>query len=395
MRESTPPGTTLVWSPDLTAYDFGPEHPMAPIRLDLTHSLLEALGVLDDPRVRIVEPEAVGDSLLESVHDPAYVAAVRAAGDGVVDEARGLGTTDTPIYPLIHDASARLVGGSIAAARAVWSGATSRAVNFGGGMHHAMPGVAAGFCVYNDLAVAIQWLLDAGARRVLYVDVDAHHGDGVERAFWDSDRVLTFSIHESGRTLFPGTGHASDIGAPGGEGHAVNIALPAYVRGDAWLRAIEAVLPAVAREFVPDVIVSQHGCDAHGRDPLTNLEVSIEHQRAAAILIRDLADEVATGRWIATGGGGYAVADVVPRVWAHLVAVSAGIDVDPGAPTPAAWREHVEQAGWGPAPQTMGDGEHVGHRPWSRGWDPSDPVDQAVVATRNSAFPHLGLDAGY
>src|SRR5690606_7692692 len=170
---------------------------------------------------------------------------------------------------------------------------------------------ASGFCVYNDAALAIHALLEAGAERVAYVDVDAHHGDGVERVFWDEPRVLTVSVHESGRTLFPGTGYAQDCGGPAARGTAVNLALPAGTATDGWARAIEAVVPAVVRAFEPDAIVSQHGCDAHAVDPLTNLRVSVDGLRWAVRLLHELAHEVTGGKWLALGGGGYAVVDVV------------------------------------------------------------------------------------
>lgn len=346
------PRSRFAWSEDLPRYDFGPAHPMAPVRLTLTKDLVDRLGLTDGPGavVDVIDVADVDDDLLATVHDREYIAAVRAAESGVPDPARGLGTTDTPIFGEIHSASARIVGASVAAARSVWTTPVTHAVSVAGGMHHAMPGAAAGFCVYNDLAIAIRWLLDAGARRVAYVDLDAHHGDGVERAFWDDPRVLTVSVHESGRTLFPGTGYATDTGGAGAEGTAVNIPLPAGTRGPAWLRAVEAVVPPLVRAFEPDVIVSQHGADCHGSDPLTNLRISLDHQRAAAELVAGLAAECAEDRWLAAGGGGYTVVEVVPRAWAALTAVSAGVGVDPAAPTPALWRETVARLCRVPAP---------------------------------------------
>ncbi|NLF03505.1 MAG: acetoin utilization protein AcuC, partial [Actinomycetales bacterium] len=255
-----------------------------------------------------------------------------------------------------------------------------------------------GFCVYNDAAVAIRGLLDAGAQRVAYVDVDAHHGDGVEAVFWDDPRVLTVSVHESGRTLFPGTGFPQDCGGPGAEGTAVNVALPAGTTTAGWARAIEAVVPAVVRSFAPDVLVTQHGCDAHVLDPLTNLRVSVDGFRWAAGLLHGLAHEVTGGRWLALGGGGYAVVDVVPRAWAILVAEAAHADLDPATPLPAAWLEHAARYPHahalpvGGEPTSLTDGETVTVRGWAAGYDPADDVDRAVRATRRAVFPHLGLD---
>lgn len=380
----------VAWSPDLLGYDFGRGHPMAPVRLDLTMRLARELGVLDGVRVHDVAPAA--DALLETVHEPGYVAAVRrASADGVPDQARGLGTDDDPVFPGMHEASARIVAGSVDAATAVWRGEARHGVNLAGGMHHAMPGHASGFCVYNDAAVAIRRLLDLGARRVAYLDLDAHHGDGVERVFWDDDRVLTVSLHETGLALFPGTGHVTDTGGPGAPCTAVNVPLPPGTSGAGWLRAVRAVALPLVRAFAPDVVVSQHGCDAHGDDPLTHLAVSVDAQRAAALDVHDLAHEVADGRWLALGGGGYAVSTVVPRVWTHVLAIAAHAPVALDRAVPEAWRRHVEELGL-PVPSSMGDDDDLTARPWSHGYDPADDVDRVVVAVRRHVFPHHDLD---
>lgn len=386
--------TSFVWSSDLPRYDFGPGHPMAPIRLSLTRDLVRAL---DLPGVQEIGVAAVDDALLATVHEPAFIEAVRAGAQGVPDESRGLGDEENPLFGEIHVAARRIVGSTLAAARSVWTTPVPHAVSIAGGMHHAMPGRASGFCVYNDVAVAIRWLLDNGAERVAYVDLDAHHGDGVEQIFWNDPRVLTISVHESGTTLFPGTGFASDVGGPDAPGTAVNIALPARTRGAGWLRAVEAVVPPLLAEFAPDVLVSQHGADTHGDDQLTNLRVSVDHQLAAARLMRDLAREHAGDRWLATGGGGYTVVEVVPRVWAGLTAISAGVDVDADAPLPAAWRARVEEELRVPAPEIWGDGGEGGGDfvPFSQGYDPDDAVDRAILATRNATFPLNGIDPLY
>ena len=386
----------VVWCPALLAYSFGPGHPMSPLRLDLTIQLARALGVLRHPGVRVVDALPASRDELLAVHDADYIAAVVAASrDGRPDPVRGLGTDDDPVFAGMHDAAARIVGGSLDGARAIWSGEADHVVNIAGGMHHAMPGAAAGFCIYNDAAIAIRSLLDGGAQRVAYVDVDAHHGDGVEEVFWDDPRVLTVSVHESGRTLFPGTGHATDVGGHGAEGTVVNVALPAGTDDRGWLRAVDAVVEPVVRAFRPDAVVSQHGCDAHREDPLAHLRVSVDAQRYVAERVHALAHEVADGRWLALGGGGYNLFDVVPRVWAHLIAVAAHADVDPGTPVPASWRDTVHTLSELPPPRTMGDGVAIDFRPWSAGYDPGDDLDRAVRATRRAVFPHHGLDALY
>ncbi|MBD7920066.1 acetoin utilization protein AcuC [Cellulomonas sp. Sa3CUA2] len=389
-----PPVTArVVWSTELLAYDFGFGHPMTSDRIDLTIALAAQLGILEEPDVEVVGAEPASDALLATVHDPEYVAAVHAAAErGVPDLVRGLGTRDDPLFPQMHDAAARVVAGTVDAALAVWQGRAEHAVNVGGGLHHARPGAASGFCVYNDAAVAIRELLAAGAQRVAYVDVDAHHGDGVQAVFWDDPRVLTVSVHETGHALFPGTGYPTETGGPHADGTAVNVALPSRTGDAGWLRAIDAVVPAVVRDFAPDVLVTQHGCDTHLMDPLATLRVSVDAQLVASRLLHDLAHEVCDGRWVALGGGGYAILDVVPRTWAHLLGVAAHRPVDPATPVPQLWLDVVRQRYGRQAVARMTDEVPATFKPWSTGYDPADDVDRAIRATRGAVFPTLGLD---
>lgn len=387
----------LVWDESFTRYDFGPGHPMAPVRLDLTARLVRDLGLLDHAGVHVVGVDPADDATLATVHDPDFVTAVRAASvvPPVVDEVRGLGTDDVPTFPGMHEASARIVAGTRDVALAVWNGEAEHGVNFTGGMHHAMRDKASGFCVYNDIAVAIQALLDAGAKKVAYVDVDVHHGDGVERIFWDDPRVLTISLHETGRVLFPGTGYPTDIGGPRAEGDAVNVAFPPGTSDAAWLRAFHAVVPPLLRSFAPDVLVTQHGCDSHALDPLAHMALSLDCQRSSYEALHELAHEAAHGRWVAVGGGGYEVVDVVPRAWAHLVGIAAHHPVDPMADVPVGWREYVMERFGRQAPMRMTDGRDAWYRSWATGHDPEDSCDRAVMQTRKAVFPLHGLDAWY
>jgi acetoin utilization protein AcuC len=367
---------------------------MAPLRLDLTARLCDELGLLDPRHVQVAGAAPADDDLLATVHDPDYIEAVRLASaqPHEADQARGLGTEDDPAFPGMHEASARIVQGTVDVAEAVWSREVVHGVNFCGGLHHAMRGRASGFCVYNDAAVAIQRLLDSGARRVAYVDVDVHHGDGVQSIFWDEPRVLTVSVHESGRVLFPGTGFPDEVGGPHAHGSAVNVALPPGTGDAAWLRAVHSVVPALLRAFSPEVIVSQHGCDSHFLDPLAHLAVSVDAQRAVQAMVHELAHGVAQGRWVALGGGGYEIVDVVPRSWSHLVAIAAHTPVDPQTEVPQAWRDHVQRLLGRPGPTHMGDGRDTWFRSWEVGYDPDDPVDRAVMRTRKAVFPLHGLD---
>jgi acetoin utilization protein AcuC len=389
----------VVFDPTLTAYDFGVSHPMSPLRVDLTVRLARELGVLAPeegvgPGLPTVPAPMADDDLVATVHDREYIDAVKRAGKDpyVVIEERGLGTPDNPTFEGMHEASAHIVGATVEAARRVWTGDVLHAANISGGLHHAMPEKASGFCVYNDVAVGIRWLLDQGAERIAYVDVDVHHGDGVEAIFYDDPRVLTISLHETGQMLFPGTGFPSDTGGHGAEGSAVNVALPPGTSDAGWLRAFHAVVPPLVREFAPDVLVTQHGCDSHIEDPLAHMMLTVDGQRAAYLALHDLAHEVCGGRWLVTGGGGYAVVDVVPRAWTHLLAIVAGAPLDPRTETPEGWRAHVQQLLGRTGPFRMTDGRSPAYRDWAEGYDPSVWLDRAINATREAVFPLNGLD---
>ncbi|MGN6753009.1 MAG: acetoin utilization protein AcuC [Intrasporangium sp.] len=393
-----PTQARVIWDPSFTKYDFGPTHPMAPIRLDLTARLCEALGVFDNEGVEVVGAEPAPDDVLARVHDSAYIAAVRRASQDpkAANTSYGLGTEDDPAYSGMHDASARIAAGTIEVCRAVWEGEAEHGVNFCGGMHHAMRDRASGFCIYNDIALGIDWLLEHGAERVAYVDVDVHHGDGVERIFWEDPRVLTISLHETGRALFPGTGWPSDVGGVEATGTAVNVSLPPGLGDAGWLRALHATAMPLVRAFRPDVLVTQHGCDTHAEDPLAHFAISVDAQRSAADALHRLAHEVCGGKWVAVGGGGYEVVDVVPRTWTHLTAIAAHAPIKPSTPVPQGWRDYVQQVSGRPGPARMGDltteDGPVWWRSWDMGYDPNDAVDRAVMATRQAVFPLHGLD---
>ncbi len=372
---------------------------MAPIRLELTARLSQALGLFD--HVTVIDPEVASDEQLERLHDPAYVAAVRQFSLNPVgsDPERGLGTDDVPVFAGMHEASARIVGGSMALADAILSGDAEHGVNFTGGLHHAMPAKADGFCIYNDAALAIQRLLDNGVERVAYIDVDVHHGDGVERMFWDEPRVLTASVHQSGRTLFPGTGWPRDIGGEHARGTAVNIALPPGTRDSQWLRAINSAIIPVVQAFDPQVIVSQHGADSHIDDPLAHLAISLDAHRYAMDTIHRLSHQLTDGKWIALGGGGYEVVSVVPLSWSHLIGVAAHHPVPLTTPVPEEWRIAVKELTGREAPTRMGDLDPndgpIWVQPWEMGYNPHSDVDRAIMATREAVFPLHGLDVWF
>jgi acetoin utilization protein AcuC len=379
----------VAWDERLARYDFGPSHPLAPVRVELTMALAAGLGALDAPGVTVAAPEPAAEADLEFVHDAGYIAAVRA---GVADPRFGLGTPDNPVFPGMHEASALVAGATLAAAAAMFTGRAQHGINVAGGLHHAMRRAASGFCIYNDPAIAIEWLLRQSAGKIAYVDVDVHHGDGVQAAFYNDSRVLTISLHEHPMTLFPGTGRPTETGGESARGMAVNVALPAGTGDAGWLRAFDAVVPPLLAAFQPEILVTQHGCDTHHNDPLAHLELTIDAQRTAAVRLHALAHQTAGGNWLATGGGGYDLVGVVPRTWTHLLAEASGNPLDPALPTPAAWRDLARQRTGVTPPATMTEGAPASFEPFSAGYDPGDPIDRAIIATRKAVFPLHGLD---
>ena len=300
---------------------------MTPIRLDLTARLCQEIGLFDLPQVEVVPADPAIEEFLRTVHDPAYIDAVRAASADprTADPLRGLGTEDDPAFAGMHEASARIVGGSLTAVEAVWRGEAAHGVNFSGGLHHAMADRARRASASTTTSrSAIRWLLDHGAQRVAYVDIDVHHGDGVAGHLLGRPAGADHLAARERADALPGhrlPGRDRRVRTPRGR-RSTSRCRPGT--GDApWLRAIHAVVPPLVREFRPDVLVTQHGCDTHALDPLAHLEMSVDGQRAAAEALHELAHEVCDGRWLALGGGGYAVLEVVPRTWTHLVAIAA------------------------------------------------------------------------
>ena len=322
--------TALIWDDNLIRYDFGPDHPLKPIRVELTVALIRACGLTDTAGVLTLPRAAFTDDDLLRLHTEDYVEEVRrlSANPRAPHRGRyGLGSGDNPIFAGMHEASMEVCGASVAAAEAVWSGTVSHAFNPAGGLHHAMPDHAAGFCIYDDPAAAIDWLLRNGTERVAYVDVDTHHGDGVQEFFYDDPRVLTISLHESGRYLFPGTGFPNEIGEGDARGTSLNVPLPPATPGESWMDAFEAVVPPALDAFDADVLVTQLGCDTHVTDPLAHLALTTDDYALIAKRLHQLAHEHTGGRWVALGGGGYQIATVVPRAWTIYFAELTGQDL--------------------------------------------------------------------
>lgn len=371
----------LVFGPRSTDYDFGPSHPLTPRRFGPGISILEALGATPG-----LAPEPASDEDLQLCHSAGYLDTVRRleGGGGWQGEAGFAHGGDNPPFHGMHDAAAAVAGGSLRAIEAILRGEVEHAFHPGGGLHHAMRDRASGFCIYDDPALAIARARRDGLR-VLYVDVDVHHGDGVQALHWDDPGVLTFSIHELAPMFFPGTGAVDEIGGLTAAGTKVNVPLPAGTGEGPWLAAITSLLPELAAAFRPDVIVSQHGADAHAWDPLAHLQVTTTAQGAVARLVHDLAHEHAGGRWLATGGGGYDGYRVVARVWAHVWLAQAHRAAP--AAIPGEWRDRwadeAARYGQAPLPTTFDDPPQ-----------PPDPalaeiVERTVVQVRRDVLPLL------
>jgi acetoin utilization protein AcuC len=348
----------LVHGPRSAAYDFGAGHPLTPRRFGPGIDLLRSVGA--EPGLA---PEPAPDSELLWCHTQRYIDIVRGFSDDPfgmpeagIDE-RG----DVPPFAGMHDAAAAVAGGSLRAVEAILRGDAEHAFHPGGGLHHAMPSRASGFCIYDDPALAIA-RARADGLRVLSVDFDVHHGDGVQAIHAGDPGVLTLSFHETGRYLFPGTGEVDELGEGVAAGTSLNVPLQPGTGEGAWLAAVRSLLPEVAAAFGPDLIVTQHGADSHAYDPLAHLRVTTTAMGEAARLVDAVAHRYAGGRWLATGGGGYDVYRVVPRSWSLVWLAGAHRDV-PDA-IPPAWRERWSadgaRYGQAPLPERFADPPNAG-----------------------------------
>ena len=331
--------SAFIYADSLSRHTLSETHPMKPVRLRYTYELLQAYGAFDAPNVSVQTPRQALDEEIMSYHTPEYIDAVRRLNDGntAVDEIRfNFGPGDNPAYQGIYDASALSTGATMTAVEMLLSDEADAAFSISGGLHHAMPSYAYGFCVFNDPVIGIKRLLAEGMR-VAYVDIDCHHGDGVQHAFYDTDAVLTISLHESGAFLFPGTGHTQEIGAGIGRGYSVNLPLYPYTTDEVYLWALREVAMPLLRRFRPDALVTQLGIDSHFRDPITHLALSVQGHAAA---VEELAS-ISAAKWLALGGGGYDL-QAVARAWAFDFAVMSGQQLSAEIP-----RTYAERYGVG------------------------------------------------
>ncbi|MCH8909558.1 MAG: acetoin utilization protein AcuC [Chloroflexi bacterium] len=326
------PKVAFVYADELSQYQLSPDHPLRPIRLHHMQELMQSSGLLDLPNVSRPVPRPATRAEIESGHDPEYVSIVEAISSGAIAPAKGefgLGTPDNPTRPGMYDTTALCVGTVLVAGELVVSGEADIGFAPAGGVHHhAMRRHASGFGVFNDAVIAMNMMVDAGLR-VAYVDIDCHHGDGVQAGHYGSDRVLTISIHESGQWLFPGTGHVQETGSGDGAGYSVNVPLAPYTQDADWHAAFDAVIPDLVRAFNPDVLFTQLGIDTHFQDPLTHLSLTTQGFNLAVDKLRKLASEI--GKWVAVGGGGYDLS-AVARAWTMALATMANFDLPDDVP---------------------------------------------------------------
>ena len=367
----------LIFDPGELNYDFGPEHPLQAPRLVALIDLLEqsALWSKDTAETRLLARPATSEEL-ELVHTRAYIDAVRELSVPLPQEPLeqealhrrehltldyGFAEGDTPPLPGMHEAAALIAGGSLVGLSAImglpeggsFASEIERPKHIfhpGGGLHHAWPDRASGFCIYNDAALAIANVLRQTTSRVLYIDFDAHHGDGVQKMFYDEPRVMTISLHETGRYLFPGTGDALELGQGLGRGYSVNLPLQPFTEDSSYIEVMESVIPPLLLSFAPDVLVTVHGCDTHAWDPLTHLSLTTRGIQAQIKLSHQLAHTYCQGRWLALGGGGYDLYRVVPRIWSMVWAEMSEQTLP--EQLPAAWIER-----WRPAWQQVQEEE--------------------------------------
>jgi acetoin utilization protein AcuC len=349
-----PGPVALVYGEELMKHRLSDQHPLQPIRVKLAVELISSTGLIE--HAHLLPPRRATIAELELVHSPAYVDLVRKLSDperrprvptDLIDEA-GFGSADNPISDELHEGTSLVVGATMVGAQAIESGSALHVFSPSGGLHHAHRNRASGFCTYDDPAIACKWLKDQG-HRIAYVDVDVHHGDGVEDIFYKDPDVLTISLHESGRYLFPGTGFPEDSGSGEGRGAAVNLPFLPYTWDEPWLEGFEKVVPAMLRRFKPTVLVTQDGCDTHYLDPLAHIAATTRIWPRVGRMFHELAHELCEGRWLALGGGGYAIYEVVPRAWTLFFAEMVGrpdLAADLNDPASAVPRAEVQERVW-------------------------------------------------
>ncbi len=339
--------TALIYTNKYQSYNFGPQHPLRPLRIKLTYSLMEKLNLFNNERLEVFEPSPATQKEIERAHDPKYVEIVKKLSENPMDRSvqpylYGLGTGDTPVFKGMYEASALVCGASLLAADMVWQdNDITIAFNPAGGLHHAHKKKASGFCIFNDIAVAIHHLKNLkNDIRIVYLDIDCHHGDGVQGLFYDDPNVLTISFHESGKFLFPGTGNPKEVGEGAGKGFSINFPLLPGTDNRMFRKLFRYCVPRILEAYAPDVLLTQLGVDMYFNDPLTQMGLSISIYRDIAQTLYTSAHDYCQNKWIAVGGGGYLMT-VVPRAWTLFLARMLNVELK--NELPVEWVNQVKE----------------------------------------------------
>jgi acetoin utilization protein AcuC len=370
--------SALIYSPLFGNFNYGDDHPFKLQRNRLAYDLMEAYGLLDLPGMVIRNCQPIEDEFALTFHDPAYIARLKEFSTS--DEPRadfrfGLGDADCPVFKGLYDCAALGAGATFEAVRMVEDG-FDVAFNLTGGWHHAHRAKASGFSYINDAVLAINWLLTRG-RRVVYLDIDAHHGDGVQEGFYDSDQVLTISLHESGIYFFPGTGFEDETGEGAGTGYSVNVPLLAHTDDAIYMKAFDEVAYPLITAYKPDIIVAQIGADTFRSDPLTRMELTTNSY--GEILRKIMALKIPL---VALGGGGYDLMNTA-RAWTLAWAIMNGIELNPRLPP--SFIAKIEPKGY--PNRVLLDAVH-----WAEETERNlaqEALDKSIVRLRKTIFPGI------
>jgi len=373
------------YSDSLLDYEFSQEHPLKPERLKLTYLLSKQLGLLD--KTNVIEPTPATRADLELFHSAEYIDAVQKCGEDLCsDYKHGLGTPDNPVFPKIYETGAKYVGATLDGMKKIIDGA-SNAFCISGGLHHAQRNAAAGFCIFNDVAIAINYLQQKKNCKVLYFDIDAHHGDGVQNAFYRSKDVLTISIHQTGKTLFPGTGFVYETGGAEGTGYSINVPVIPGAGSLELIKIYNEIVRPLAESYKPDLLVTQLGVDGHYNDPLAHLAYTSYGYETVLRDLRKISSDLCSLGWLAVGGGGYHPVTVA-RLWALFLAIM--LDEKVHDKIPDEFKKSCESLGYSNYPETMRDEEDVVQMYFSREEVTLD-LDRTIRRVKELTFPYHGL----
>ncbi|MHA1864759.1 MAG: acetoin utilization protein AcuC [Candidatus Thorarchaeota archaeon] len=373
------------YSDSLLDYEFSQEHPLKPERLKLTYLLSEQLGLID--MVDVIEPTPATRADLELFHSIEFIDSVQKCGDDLSpDYKHGLGTPDNPIFPKIYETGAKYVGATLDGMKRILNGA-SNAFCISGGLHHAHRNAASGFCIFNDVAIAINHIQKKKDCKVLYLDIDAHHGDGVQNAFYRSKGVMTISIHQTGKTLFPGTGFVYETGGAEGTGFSVNVPVIPGAGSLELIKVHDEIVTPLIESFKPDLLVTQLGVDGHYMDPLAHLAYTSHGYETVLSSLRDLSSDICKIGWLAVGGGGYHPVNVA-RLWSLFLAVI--LDEKIPEKIPEEFKTSCESMGFSECLEKMHDEEDVVQMYFSRE-EVSLDLDRTIRRVKELVFPYHGL----